>query len=91
MRIAYQSAFTVQLMFLLGQCMIPRGSRTIILVHGLYIVASFEVVGHVPDELAQVLFPLLTSGKRITIKCHVTGVSRAAEQGFWVPGGRSSS
>ena len=48
---------------------------------------SAEVVGHVPDDLARVYIPLLTSGKIVSITCSMTGVSRAAEQGVWVPGG----
>ena len=47
---------------------------------------SREVVGHVPDDLARILFPLLTSGKIQSMSCEVTGRSRAAE-GVWVQGG----
>ena len=48
---------------------------------------SGEVVGHVPDDLARVLFPLITSGKIQSMTCEVTGRTRAAEGGVWVQGG----
>lgn len=46
-----------------------------------------EVVGHIPDSLAEVLLPLLTSGEVESIKCEVTGLSRGASEGVWVQGG----
>ena len=48
---------------------------------------SGEVTGHVPDDLARVLFPLLTSGKILSMTSEVTGLSKAAEEGVWVQGG----
>ena len=48
---------------------------------------SAEVVGYVPDDLAGILSPLLTSGKIHSIRCEGTGRSRAAEEGVWVQGG----
>ena len=46
-----------------------------------------EVVGHIPDSLAEVLLPLLTSGEVEGIKCEITGLSRGAAGGVWVQGG----
>ena len=46
-----------------------------------------ETVGHVPDNLAEVLTPLLESGEVQAIKCEVTGLSKAADEGVWVQGG----
>ena len=40
-----------------------------------------EVAGHVPDDLVCVLFPLLTAGKVLPMKCDVTGFSKAVEEG----------
>ena len=48
---------------------------------------SSEVAGHVPDDVAQVLFPLLSSGEILSMKCAITGLSKAAEEGVWVQGG----
>lgn len=42
---------------------------------------SKETVGHVPDYLPCVLFPLLTSGLVISMKCEVTSMSKAAKEG----------
>ena len=33
------------------------------------------------------LFPLLTSGKILSMTCEVTGLSKAAEEGVWAQGG----
>ena len=44
-------------------------------------------MGHVPDDLARLLFPLLTSGTLQLLECEVTGMSKAAEEGVWVQGG----
>ena len=46
-----------------------------------------EVASHVPDDLACVLIPLLTFGVLsyvLSMKCEVTGLSKAAEEGVWV-------
>ena len=32
------------------------------------------------------LFPLLTTGKVLSMKCEITGLSRTAEEGVWVQG-----
>ena len=48
---------------------------------------SGEIVGHVPDNLVQVLFWLLTSGTLQLLECELTGISKAAEEGVWVQGG----
>ena len=48
---------------------------------------SSEVAGHVPDDVARVLFPLLSSGEILSMKCAITGLSKAAEEGVWVQGG----
>ena len=48
---------------------------------------SGEIVGHVPDNLAEVLSPILSSGEVQIMKCEVTGLSRAAAEGVWVQGG----
>ncbi len=46
-----------------------------------------EIVGHIPDNLAQILSPLLSSGEVQIMKCEVTGLSTAAAEGVWVQGG----
>ena len=48
---------------------------------------SGEIVGHVPDDLAQVLFPLRTSGTLQLLECELTEMRKAAEEGVWVQGG----
>ena len=45
-----------------------------------------EVAGHVPDNLVCVL-TLLTSGKVLSMKCEVTGLSKAAEEQVRMQGG----
>ena len=45
-----------------------------------------EFAGHVPDDLAHVLFPLLTTAKVFSMKCKITGLSKAVEEGVWVQG-----
>ena len=46
-----------------------------------------QVAGHVPDDLARVLFLLLTTGKVLSMKCEITGLSKAAGEGVLVQGG----
>lgn len=46
-----------------------------------------QIVGHVPDELAQGLLALLTSRKILSMTCEVTGLRKEAEEGMWVQGG----
>ena len=48
---------------------------------------SGEIVGHVPDTLAEILSHLLSSGEIQCMKCEVTGLSKAAAEGVWVKGG----
>ena len=45
-----------------------------------------DVIGHVPDTLAKVLFQPLMDGN-ISISCTITGQSRPAPEGVWVQGG----
>ena len=42
-----------------------------------------EIAGHVPDDLARAV-SLLTSGLVMSMKCEVTGMSKAVEDGVWV-------
>ena len=48
---------------------------------------STGIVGHVPDALAEVLYPLVTSGKIHLLEATVTGMHMSAPEGKWVPGG----
>ena len=41
-----------------------------------------EVAGHVPDDLERVLFRLLITAKALSMKCEITGLSKAARKGF---------
>ena len=45
-----------------------------------------EIIGHVPDALAKVLFQPLTD-RKISLSCTITGQSRPAPEGVWVQGG----
>ena len=45
-----------------------------------------EIVGHIHDRLAEVLYqPLLN--KNVLVSCRVNGQSRSAPEGVWVQGG----
>ena len=44
-------------------------------------------VGHVPDPLARILAPMLDGGVITHMEGTVTGVTRSAPEGVWVPGG----
>ena len=48
---------------------------------------SEKIVGHVPDTLAEILYPLMTTWKIISVTATVEGNHRAAPEGMWVPGG----
>lgn len=48
---------------------------------------SGEIVGHVLDKLAKVLSPLLSLGEVQIMKCEVSGLSKAADEGVWVQEG----
>ena len=45
-----------------------------------------EIIGHVSDALAKVLFQPLTD-RSISVSCTITGQSRPAPEGVWVQGG----
>lgn len=79
----YRSDFTVGAIFDCEQDLINTHSTWAIVVKK----STGEVVGHVPDNLAEVLSPLLESGDVQTMKCEVTALSRAASEGVWVQGG----
>ena len=49
--------------------------------------ANGEVLGHVPDRMAQGLAPLLDSGEVARMEGTITGPSRSAPEGTWVSGG----
>ena len=44
-------------------------------------------VGHVPDVLAEVLFPLMHTWKIYLVKATISENHRVAPEGKWVPGG----
>ena len=46
-----------------------------------------DVVGHIPQPLSERLAPLLDSIEGLTITGTITGSSREAPEGRWVPGG----
>ena len=48
---------------------------------------SEKIVGYVPDTLAEILYPLMTTWKIISVTATVEGNHRAAPEGMWVPGG----
>ena len=77
--------------FVLVKCSPVSESSPIVTVTAWAIVVkkpeSSEVAGHVPDDVARVLFPLLSSGEILSMKCAITGLSKAAEEGVWVQGG----
>ena len=45
-----------------------------------------EMIGHVPDKLAEILFNPLAQDD-IKLSCRITGHSRPAIEGTWVQGG----
>ena len=48
---------------------------------------SNKIVGHIPDPLAKILYPLMKSWKVYEIMCTITGQSKKALEGTWVLGG----
>ena len=48
---------------------------------------SNEIVGHIPEPLAKILYPLMKSWKVYEITCTITGQSKKAPEGTWVLGG----
>ena len=80
----YQTVFLVGEVFICEREPSNRRSDWVIVVKK---PETREVAGHVPDDLAHVLLPSLTTGKILSTKCEVTGVSKAAEKGVWVQGG----
>ena len=46
-----------------------------------------DLVGHVPESLAAILFPLVKQWKIYEINVEITGKSRRAPEGTWVLGG----
>ena len=48
---------------------------------------SETIVGHVPDTLAEILYPLMTRWKIISVTATVKGNHRAAPEGMWDPDG----
>ena len=43
--------------------------------------------GYIPDVLAEVLFPLMSSLKINSIRATLSGIHRVVPEGKWVPGG----
>ena len=48
---------------------------------------SNKIVGHIPEPLAKILYPLMKSCKVYEIACTITGQSKKAPEGTWVLGG----
>ena len=49
-------------------------------------IKNDDIVGHIPDKLAEALYQPLVDGI-ITVTCCITGQSRPAIEGVWVQGG----
>ena len=49
---------------------------------------SNKIVGHIPEPLSKILYPLMKSWKVYEITCTITGPSKKAPEGTWVLGGR---
>ena len=47
---------------------------------------SNKIVGHIPEPLAKILYPLMKSWKVYEITCTITGQSKKAPEGTWVLG-----
>ena len=45
---------------------------------------SNKIVGHIPEPLAKILYPLMKSWKVYEITCTITGQSKKASEGTWV-------
>ena len=48
---------------------------------------SNKIVGHIPEPLAKILYPLMKSWKVYDITCTITGQSKKAPEGTWILGG----
>ena len=46
-----------------------------------------EIIGHMPDGLSRVIFPLVQSGKILRIEGKILGDARSAPEGTWIQGG----
>ena len=46
-----------------------------------------NIVGHIPESLTKVLYPLSKTWKVYEISCKIKGQSRKAPEGTWVLGG----
>ena len=46
-----------------------------------------QKVGHIPDALAEILFPLMKTRKIYSTKAVISENHRAAPEGKWVPSG----
>ena len=45
------------------------------------------IVGHVPEPLAKVLYPMMKKWMILSLKAKIDGEKRRAPEGMWVPGG----
>ena len=45
---------------------------------------SNKIVGHIPEPLAKILYPLMKSWKVYEITCTITGRSKKVPEGTWV-------
>ena len=48
---------------------------------------SNNIVEHIPEPLAKIIYPLMKSWKVYEITCTITGQSKNAPEGTWVLGG----
>ena len=46
-----------------------------------------RIVGHVPEPLAKILYPMMKKWQILSMKAVITGEKRRAPEGTWVPGG----
>ena len=46
-----------------------------------------KLVGHVPEALAKILYPMMNEWRILWMKAVITGEKRRAPEGTWVPGG----
>ena len=46
-----------------------------------------RIVGHVPEPLAKILYPMMKKWQILSMKAVITGEKRRAPEGTWGPGG----
>lgn len=55
--------------------------------NAIKVMRGSNVIGHVPESLAQKLAPLMRDGTIVRVVAKITGESRAAPEGMWTQGG----